>query len=94
MVFVHITLDDAASEQTVLKVVSLSLTQLQINMNDATAGHKSQGMSKDKLSVVSWSSIPNWIYNMLSCVCTLKGLFLLKLLPTDCLDKFQILYDL
>ena len=49
--YVHVTLDDAVSEQTVLKGVSM--TQLPINMNDATTGHKLQGMSKDKLIVES-----------------------------------------
>ena len=59
-------------------------------MNDATTGHKLQGMSKDKLIIVSWSFIPNWIYVVLSRVRTLKGLFLLRPLPTDCLDRFQV----
>ena len=34
--YVHVTLDDAVSEQTVLKGVSM--TQVPINMNDATTG--------------------------------------------------------
>lgn len=89
---VHVSLDDAVSERVALKGVSI--TQLPINMNDATTGHKLQGMSKDKLIVVSWSFIPNWIYVVLSRVRTLKGLFLLKPLPTDCLDKFQVPRDL
>ena len=41
------------AERTVLKGVSI--TQIPINMNDTTTGHKLQGMSKDKLIVVSWS---------------------------------------
>ena len=90
--YMHVTLDDAVSEQIVLKGVSM--TQLPINMNDATTGHNLQGMSKDKLIVVSWSSIPNWIYVVLSRVRTLKGLFLLKPLPSNCLDKFQVPRDL
>ena len=49
--YMHVTLDDAVSEQIVLKGVSM--TQLPINMNDATTEHKLQGMSKDKLTVVS-----------------------------------------
>ena len=61
-----------------------------INMNDATTGHKLQGMSKDKLIIVSWSFIPNRIYVVLSRVHTLKGLFLLRPLPTDYLDRFQV----
>ena len=59
-------------------------------MNDATTGHKLQGMSKDWLVVVLWSFTQNWIYVVLSRVRTLKGLFLLKPLPDDCLDKFQV----
>ena len=70
---VHVTLDDAVSEQKVLKAVSM--TQLPINMNDATTGHKLQGMSKDKLIVESWSFISNWIYVVLSRVRTLECLF-------------------
>ena len=86
--YVHVSLDDAMIKRKVLKGVSM--TQLPINMNDATTGHKLQGMSKDKLIVVSWSFIPNWIYVVLSRVRTLDGLFLLKPLSTDCLDKFQV----
>ena len=88
----HVTLHGAVSEQTVLKGVSM--TQLPINMNDATTEHKLQGMSKDKLIVVSWSFIPNWIYVVLSRVRTLKGLFLLKPLLSHCLDKCQVPRDL
>ena len=80
------------SEQTVLKGVSM--TKLPINMNDATTGHKLQGMPKDKLIVVSWSFIPTWIYVVQSRVRTLKGLFLLKPLPSNCLDKFQVPHNL
>ena len=90
--FVHVTLVDAVSEQKIFKGVRF--TQLPINMNDATTGHKLQGMSKDQLIVVSWTFISNWIYVVLSRVRTLKGLFLLKPLPTDCLDKFQVPRDL
>ena len=70
------------------------MTQLPINMNDGTTGHKLQGMSKDSLIIVSWSWKPNWIYVVLSRVRTLKGLFLLKPLPTDCLHKFEVPLDL
>lgn len=89
---VKVTLDDNVNERTILKGVSI--TQLPINMNDATTGHKLQGMSKDKLIVVSWSFKPNWVYVVLSRVRTLKGLFLLKPLPTNCLDKFEVPRDL
>ncbi len=74
--YVNVTLDDSVTDQTELKEVTM--TQLPINMNDATTGHKLQEMSKDKLIVVSWSFIPNWIYVVLSWVRTLKGLFLIE----------------
>lgn len=82
------TLDDAVNKLAVLKGVGI-MSQLSINMNNATTGHKLQGMSKDKLIFMSWSFISNLIYIVLSWVHTLKGLFLLKPLPSDCLDKFR-----
>ncbi len=85
----HVTLDDSVNEQAELKGVSM--TQLPININNATTGYRFQGMSKDKLIVVSWSFIPNWIYIVLSCVRTLKGLFLLQPLPANCLEKSKFL---
>ena len=66
---VQVALDDSVSERVELKGVSI--TQIPVNMNDATTGHKLQGMSKDNLIVVSWSFIPNWIYVVLSRVRTL-----------------------
>ena len=89
---VSVTLDDAVSERVPLK--NVGMTQLPINMNDGTTGHKLQGMSKDNLIIVSWSWKPNWVYVVLSRVRTLKGLFLLKPLPTDCLHKFEVPLDL
>ena len=83
-----VTLDNAEGEQIVLKGVNM--TQLPINMNNATTGHKLQGMSKDKLIVESWSFILNWIYVVIPFVRILKGLILLKTLPTDCLEKFEV----
>ncbi len=53
----------------------VSMTQMPINMINDTTGHNLQGMSKDKLIVVSWSFNYNWIYIVLSHVWTLKGLF-------------------
>ena len=76
---VKVKMDDFASKEEELKCVKM--LQLPVNMNNATTGHKLQGMSKDKLIVVSWSFIANWIYVVLSCVRTLKGLFLLKPVP-------------
>lgn len=84
----HVALDDAVSKRTPLKGVSI--THLPINMNDAITVHKLQGMSKDRLIIISWSLMQNWIYVVLSRVHTLKGLFLLKHLADNCLDKFQV----
>ena len=80
---VRVALDDEVNERVQLKGVSI--TQIPVNCNDATTGHKLQGMSKDKLIVVNWSYEPNWIYVvLLSRVRTLNGLFLLRPLPEDC----------
>lgn len=60
--------DDVDELLTTIKGVNA--TQIPINCNDATTGHKLQGMSKDKLIVVNWSYAANWIYVVLSRVCT------------------------
>ena len=88
----HVILDDNINELVELKGVTM--TQFPINTNDANIGHKVQGMSKDKLIVVSWCFIPDWVYIVLSCVRTLNELFLLKQLPANCLEKFQVPRDL
>ena len=85
---VEVTLDDSVSIPR--KLTGVSMFQLPLNMNDATTGHKLQGMSKDELVVGAWSFLPNWIYVVLSRVRTLKGLFLLKPLPLDCLEKLAV----
>ena len=57
------------------------MTQLPVNLNDATTGHKLQGSSKDVLIITSWPSgglFKNWEYTVLSRVRTLDGLYLLK----------------
>ena len=80
------------SEHTPLKGVVIS--QLPVNLNDATTGHKLQGMSKDQLIMVSWSFMQNWTYVVLSCVRTLGGLYLLRPLTNNCLDKIVVPKDL
>ena len=43
--------------------------QIPINLNDATMGHKLQGLSKDIVIITSWSSggiFTNWEYVVLS----------------------------
>ena len=84
--------DDFASKEEELKYVKM--LQLPVNMNDATTGHKLQGMSKDKLIVPSWTMVPNWIYVVLSRVRSLKGLFLLKPIPSNVLGKIRVPRDL
>ena len=87
-----VKLDDFPSSE--VEYHSVNIFQLPINMNDATTGHKLQGMSKDNLIVTSWTFVENWIYVMLSRVRTLKGLYLLKPIPKNQMDKFQVPRDL
>ena len=56
---VKVKMNDFASKEEELKYLKL---QLLVNMNDVTTGHKLQGTSKDKLIVVSWLFIANWMY--------------------------------
>ena len=56
-----------------------NMTQLPINSNDATTGHKLQGMSKDVIIISSWPTgglFKNWEYVVLSRVRTRNGLYL------------------
>ena len=89
---VHVTLRDIMSKQTRLK--GMVITQLPVNVNDVTTRNELQGMSKDKLIVVTWTFMHNWIYVVLSCVQTLDGLCLLRPLPYNCLDNFEVPKDL
>ncbi len=67
-----------------LSVNKISITQFTINGTIATTGHKLQGMSKDVLIVNSWDyCMTNWVYVVLSRVCTLSGLYLCKPLALD-----------
>jgi len=60
-----------------IKVGNVCITQIPINANIATTGHKLQGMSKDTLIVNNWNyKCANWVYVVLSRVRTRKGLFL------------------
>ncbi len=69
------------------------MKQIPANSNDATTGHKLQGMSKDAIIVSSWPTgslaavFKNWEYVVLSCVQTLSGLYLAK--PIDMDKSFQ-----
>ena len=46
---VEVSLDDSVNERTLIKQVVI--IQIPVNMNDATTGHKLQGMSVDNLLV-------------------------------------------
>lgn len=69
--------------------------QFPLNTNDATTGHKLQGMSKDHLIVTSWDGIgrwDNWPYTVISRVRKLEGLFLCK--PLNSSVSFDLPDDL
>ena len=60
--------------------------KLRVNLNNATTGHKLQGMSKDVAIITSWPTgrlFRNWEYTVLSRVRTLKGLYLFQEISLD-----------
>ena len=65
------------------------MTQFPVNLNDATTGHKLQGMSKDVVIVTSWPKggmakwFKNWEYVVLSRVRRLSGLYLLEAIDLE-----------
>lgn len=66
------------------------MTQLPINLNHETTGHKLQGMSKDDVIITSWPTgglFENWEYVVLSRVRTRNGLYLFK--PIDVNESFK-----
>jgi hypothetical protein len=69
------------------------MTQFPINLNDATTGHKLQGMSKDVIIITSWPKgglsalFKNWEYVVLSRVRTIEGLYLFE--PIDLEKSFK-----
>ena len=59
--------------------LTCQMTQFPVNLNDATTGHKLQGMSKDVIIITSWPKgglFRNWEYTVLSRVRTLDGLYM------------------
>jgi len=74
-------------------VFRCKMIQIPANSNDATTGHKLQGMSMDVIIVSSWPTrslaamFKNWEYVVLSQVCTLSRLYLVK--PIDMDKSFQ-----
>ena len=76
-------------EGLTLRLGNVKITQIPVNSNIATTGHKLQGMSKDTLIVNSWSyRFSNWIYVVLSRVRTLSGLYLCR--PLDLYRPFVV----
>jgi hypothetical protein len=65
-----------------LKLARSKITQFPINNDLATTGHKLQGMTKQYISQLNYST-PNWIYVVLSRVTSLDGLFLLQPIKED-----------
>ena len=69
------------------------MKQIPANKNDATTGHKLQGISKDVIIITSWPTgglaamFKNWEYVVLSRVRTLSGLFLIE--PIDMEKSFK-----
>jgi hypothetical protein len=87
------TINFPLSEGITVKLGNASITQIPINANIATTGHKLQGMSKDILIINDWNyKCANWIYVVLSRVRTLKGLYLMK--PLDLNKKFNVPQEL
>ena len=85
-VTVHARLHCMAPEQE----FKCNMTQLPINLNDATTGHKLQGMSKDVVIITSWPKgglFKNWEYVVLSRVRTRDGLYLFQ--PIDMEKSFK-----
>ena len=89
---------ESFSTKVKLKIISSSnvttefkcnMTQIPVNVNDATTGHKLQGMSKDVVIVTSWPKggmrqpFKNWECVVLSRVRTLGGLFLFEPIDMD-----------
>ena len=57
--------------------IKVTVRQLPIILNDATTGHKLQGMSKNQIVVQAWDYRNyGWLYTVLSRVRTLSGLYL------------------
>ena len=61
-----------------LTLSELELYQLPMNLDEATTGHKLQGMTQSLLGVVDHNYSENWIYVAYSRVTKSSGLFLFK----------------
>ena len=74
-----------------ISIGNAAITQIPVNSNIATTGHKLQGMSKNTLIVNNWDyKFANWVYVVLSRVRTCKGLFLMRPLDMNMNRDFSI----
>ena len=70
-------------------LIGNAITQIPVNPNIATTGHKLQGISKNTLIVNNWDyKCANWVYVVLSRVRTRNGLFLMR--PLDMNRDFSV----
>jgi hypothetical protein len=65
------------------KPIQMTAIQFPIIANNATTGHKLQGIGVDKLFVHTWCYSKNWPYVLLSRVKTISGLYLRQLISKD-----------
>ena len=80
----HFTIKLQNKKKTKSEYISAKALQFPVVVNNATTGYKLQGSSEDALFISEWNNrAKNWIYVMLSCVCTHDGLFLKTKIPTD-----------
>eukprot|EP00985_Skeletonema_marinoi_P033559 scaffold41607_cov146-Skeletonema_marinoi.AAC.1 len=62
-----------------ISIGNAAITQIPVNSNIVTTGHKLQGMFKNTLIVNNWDyKCANWVCVVLSRVRTRKGLFLMR----------------
>ena len=79
----------SGNHEITVKLGKLNVTQIPVNCDIATTGHKLQGMSLDFLNVNSWGyNVENWVYVVLSRARGRAGLSLNKML--DMKKKFKV----
>lgn len=71
------------------KPIPMTATQFPIIINNATTGHKLQGIGVEKLFVHHWNYRKNWPYVVLSRVKTISGLYLRQNLSRN-LHKYDM----
>jgi hypothetical protein len=66
------------------------MTRIPANTYNASTGHKLHGMSKDAIIVTSWpTGFKNWVYAVLSHVCTLSRLYLVNAVDLESFKPSQ-----